>query len=815
MNAPYRSGEFPIPNLLLPLATDSCVTAATVFEDTLYLFSVQHNLQLNQFIGIGVTKFPLFDAKGQSIGIEKGAALYAPNWSTNQLAIPDFEFGDPGLPGDNQDYIYGAAVPLGTSLYYLWPEASLDRDVCATVYSPSTGWQNPVTLRTSDQSGAALLIESVSASSFGDDTLIVTAHIPGSPSGDLFVGAFNVNDIDLGTGTWKARSECNLGVAYIGKYSILTADWFPAVDNNGDQLFYLCVAYAIFGGSPFFDKNLPTNLWLMPIAADGTIESGEATSWTLSDLNPFIMRDPPGRLRTYNITAVENSEPVNALSVGTFSTSATPNPPTSSLPLPYVAGEQLSTGVVFVPRGTYFTDTANGATVSYQQGTRSYTGTSYPVYEWTFYGRLCQVNLYGQAQEFPNCLSLVPTPKYSGTVIVSGIIDGPIPIPDANIADCQGTQSDFGDITYSTTDKTAITHQVSNSFTVGIKTQGEMTKGWGPAWDISVSGGMSFVNSSGTTTSLSTDKTQTATLDTSTTPPNQQILPGGTVFCSDVGIKVSTYLFVDPDGSVAVDGFAGTGVAPMFMTTSAVYSDGSQYGYLPYAVTPGDLHSYTPDEWDATMATLGFGQNYFESVIQANGFNFGDQNYLEATWSPTAKQQSAFKLVTDNFTETSWELDASVYIGCSGGEGASIFGFGAEAFFKFLVGGTYSHEAQTTTDDQKGWGIGLPESFGPPASDDPNAIGGYTFRIYFLPPPTTDITVGPNSWGANAWTLELIECLQKQAPPTRKLPFTPIDPNAIDPNGAAWKICYVVTDYVSVDGKTTYHYAGPDSRPRA
>ena len=123
------------------------------------------------------------------------------------------------------------------------------------------------------------------------------------------------------------------------------------------------------------------------------------------------------------------------------------------------------------------------------------------------------------------------------------------------------------------------------------------------------------------------------------------------------------------------------------------------------------------------MATLGFGQNYFESVIQANGFNFGDQNYLEATWSPTAKQQSAFKLVTDNFTETSWKLDVSVYIGCSGGEGASIFGFGAEAFFKFLVGGTYSHEAQTTTDDQRGWGIGLPGSFGPPASDDPNAIG--------------------------------------------------------------------------------------------
>jgi hypothetical protein len=38
------------------------------------------------------------------------------------------------------------------------------------------------------------------------------------------------------------------------------------------------------------------------------------------------------------------------------------------------------------------------------------------------------------------------------------------------------------------------------------------------------------------------------------------------------------------------------------------------------------------------------------------------------------------------------------------GEGATIFGLGADETFKFLVGGTYSHEASTTQEEEKGMG---------------------------------------------------------------------------------------------------------------
>jgi hypothetical protein len=118
--------------------------------------------------------------------------------------------------------------------------------------------------------------------------------------------------------------------------------------------------------------------------------------------------------------------------------------------------------------------------------------------------------------------------------------------------------------------------------------------------------------------------------------------------------------------------------------------------------------------------------------------------------------------------------------------------------FKFLVGLSFSHEASTTKDLTKAWGIGLSDDFGPPGCTDQTAAAEYSFRIYFLPVPPAD----PKGLAPNYWVQEL-KNYAKEAQ---------LDPDAIDGNACAWKIVYVVDHYVLNNG-TKYDYPGAERHP--
>jgi hypothetical protein len=139
----------------------------------------------------------------------------------------------------------------------------------------------------------------------------------------------------------------------------------------------------------------------------------------------------------------------------------------------------------------------------------------------------------------------------------------------------------------------------------------------------------------------------------------------------------------------------------------------------------------------------------------------------------------------------------------SGGEGADVFGMGEEASFKFLVGGSYSHTANSTNTTTTGWGIAIPSPIGPPSVSVPSAMSGYTFRLYFLPPPAP-----PSKLAPNYWVQELQTQLRNAPAPPPDLPFHPLTPDEIDPNAHAWKIMFVVTSYMSNDGSQSYNYTG-------
>lgn len=803
---------------------------AAVFDSQLWFIGADAGLAMYQLT------LRLVDPSGNPLDIEN-EVTEAANWSSSLLTIP-------GVKGLSTRSRCGA-VPVGDALHLVWNNymGALFASRYTVGGGGQPGWQRAVTLvpQGDPHHGELIAAENaeVSVTAVGDDTLIVACpHVHtwwAAGQATIYIGTFKVDDIDQQSGTWQARSDIwggpkpkpPFGPDYpfpkIG--DSITIDWFTAAPQSGQPPAGARSSY----------------LWVQPAANDSPLvipldTTGTDTTGTLDYANRLFgqldgwpsaaVRDPAGRIRTYR-----SNKSGRTVDVRTFPTYSAPDPNNQLSPLPYNVSQIQTAGlwdvaptVTFV---TQFKKTPDTATYTYKDPqtnkTYTYTGVEYPVYEFVIYGEehaWCQVDRFGTAQVFPDIPLGQAKPAKSEMIIPSGIIDGPIPIPAVNLADAEqlpdaalgetsgGDTPEFGTVTYSATQKAAIEHSVSNSWSVGFKSEGESDKGYGPAWDISLSAGMAYVKTDGTTTSFSDAKGETAKLDPKATPAN--LVPGGTVWGAAAKFLWTAYRFLDANGNPIADGFnASAGSqAPLFTTFSCSFEPAVSRSYVPYAVTPGDLDSYTPEGWNKRMAELGEGDNYFGNVIEANAYQFTKlANYLTASWSSTGTSEQSFEAATTDFTETSWTLDGELYVGVSGGEGATIFGVGEEESFKFLVGGTYSHEASAAKEAETAWGIEVGEGWGPPSpSSDPKAVSAYTFRVYFLPvPPQKPDGISPNHW------VKELKNHAKDAPSYSGFP--PLNPDTIDGNACAWKIVFVVTDYQLVDG-TTYDYkAGRRGHP--
>jgi hypothetical protein len=771
---------------------------------------------------------------GQTIDLQGGDAKSASNWTRSEVNIPSARLGRPVTR------TRCAATPLGDALYlfwsvqsdwqpsepfvlqasryttsgydgYQWDDALTLQDKGGQTLHPTVGSQNPDLPWTNEYRST-----DVFATPFGDDTILVAgANFWWEVSLEqcMYIGTFRVKDIDHVNKTWIAHSANWIPYRFIQPW----CPWLAYGDQNYLHDAVLSIDWINSPGGP--TGRPPYWLWatvsqdtkgqgtfLLALDAQGG-SSWDQPAWLDSNARPyrgFAVRDPAGRVRKYSLDW--NNQ--HTLFIDTFNSSKAPafSAP-GTQPLPNVDGGVMASVA-------FFTDMNGGRPITV--GDQNWPGTQYPVYEFIVYPASnvkCHVNLIGYAQVLPNYLSLKPKPKPgANTFITAGIVDGPIPLPSANIAtvNFQDTQPDFGAVCYSRTDTQSTDHTASNSFTVGIHSEAGMTKGFGPAWDIAINGGAGYTNGTVSTTSTVVARTQDSKLDVgprAPTSPHQRVIPGGTVFGTQAVMQVTAYRFVDPDGNPISDGTnakAGKNQAPIFVTVQTTFNDSGSQQYYPYAVTPGDLDSYTPPALDTKMKAFGYdGKSYFAEVIAPNAYKFkSGQNYLEVSWSANSSVTTSFDQTDSAFTEQSWTFDASVYIGVSGGGGVSIFGEGEEGEFKFLVGGAYSYKANTTRSTTTGWGIAITNGssgiIGPPAINDPSAMSRYTFRLYFLPPPAP-----PKS---NYWVQELQTCLRKAPPPPPNLPFAPLNPDDIDVNASPWKIVFVVTSYESNDGKQRYNY---------
>jgi hypothetical protein len=309
-------------------------------------------------------------------------------------------------------------------------------------------------------------------------------------------------------------------------------------------------------------------------------------------------------------------------------------------------------------------------------------------------------------------------------------------------------------------------------------------------------------------------------------------------------IDCDTGAFTDVSATAAnvviYDATSGTaGQAPSWMRVGATWTppvgqgpgDAGSRAYPVFSTVPGDITSYTEYSWNQRMYALGQknpdlyqGSDYVNDMIIANAVPMSvpgskvDTPYLELEWHRDGHNDQSFQVVSTNFQESSWSLDASVYTGFGYG-GASdgapcLFGLPFDPSFKFMVGFTTNYTATADTSTQTGWGISVGAAWGPPGyppdHEVPGSVTDYTFRIYLLPVPDGTKTVGDTSvlFGPNYWVRELYDGLSGM-----DIPEGDLAPGMIDLGSGSYKIVYVVTGYDFIPSLEVSPTSGPAGSP--
>lgn len=793
----YKSGEFNIPGA-------SFSAAAAVFNNTLFI--------LNTFwqISPGIITFDLTKLKKQNPATDdepiNGEVLTDPaHWVVKDLTIPRsnrkpalISFAGAMYAFVNHDFTH----QLFASRYSLSDDTTV----------PGT-WSQPINMLESDGQTTPTphVASDVSATSVGDNIIILAcAHASSSsnPAGGTYVAIYDTRDLDTTANKWVAKwhdylpNEVPAGFPTPDAHTriYVSVEWFSQIDPNAQKTDPPAYFVAVFtqpstvgiGVKP--DRPLNMSFYRMTLGE----QAGSETSVTLARLISSdyddrlfanLIRDPAGRLRSWvnQPGSVDFQAVILRVTVEEHAEAFGFNPSSESI--------TVSDDPLQMPFSLFwvFSDGQSNTTVN------GLSTTQYPVYEFVFYGRRgqCQVNRCGTIQIIPD-FSVRKTKEDLKIPlnVISGIIDGPIPIPLENFKDYDpgpGVTS-AGSMIYGIEKSRDSSHKVSNTWSLGFESQGKMTTGVGPAWDISLKGGMGSQvgDSSGTTTSY--DLAVDSIISTAKGNYNPSIVSDGVIRGVGVQFSITAFRYLDNFGPNvdSTDNSASDGLKAAMVTQSMV--DESVLNFTPYMVTPGKLESYTPEAINATMKARGYiaTPNYFGDVIMTNAYPFTDPTnpYLGYSWSKDGKSGQSFSQWTESFQETSWHLDVHAYGGVSGASGVSVFGEGAELEWDIMAGVDYSHDSISDTDKKSGWSIGLSEKWGPPPprKDLPESVSAYDFRIYFLPVP-----VAPSTLIKTYWTTELI---------------TQTKLAGIDGNSGCWRVVYVVTRIEHVDGSNPYHYDG-------
>ncbi|MCG2665937.1 hypothetical protein ACFPFP_03210 [Bradyrhizobium sp. GCM10023182] len=606
-----------------------------------------------------------------------------------------------------------------------------------------------------------------------------------------------------------------------------------------------------------------------PLDDNGSPAAGQpALAWSspVATKSPLtVLPDPAGRIIACGSSVTSEKNLSKALLFETFSTYG---------PLAYASQYTVtaSSADTSTPASMLFiVDTTNPAQSTPEpnaDGTGNMTTTSYQLLQLLFYGgtTVAQVQPYGTAEVISNYANIsLYSPTVGPAVVVTGIIEGPIPLPVSNIIGWQfeSTTNDLGSVIYGTSQEKK--EQGEQSWNLGgtLTTNGKIGAevgdesfgeggGAGMAWDASASGGYVKTWSTSTSSTLTQPLQQpaTASVDKGSMIGNG-IVPYGTVFAASGSVSITNLRFLDANKNVISDGTQNATIsapqAPIFAVTNPSTGQSNGYDYVPFMVTPGDLMTYTIDGTrsdstpcgiNATMAALTKGTitDYFDSVIWPAAFDFGaaageqSQKYLNFSWTLGGVTGSAFTGLQTSMHNGSWNVGGSVALGFYWDAKAGVPLIGGVSSSGSVMLGVKGGYSSTTIDTKTAqWGVSLQPFSATPPWGPPNwgnlpdsaklaidpawassVIASYRFALLLLPDPQPGDASGLSP---GYWVQELITYGNSNATTANPSAFLP---NNIDPGSGSWKIVYVVLEirtYEDMNNNTyTYRYTDPNGR---
>lgn len=764
------------------------------------------------------------------------------NWTKEEMYIPKYS-----TSGDSGSLAHPALTASPTDMdmwaFYQGKERSQELPLIGRQYTLNEdevdAWGPPISMKMKD--GTLIQnIGSVCAHYFGTDQIILVAggyvgmssDYPAAHHDSLLIAIFNRGDIDEKNNSWKAMSSQwfnkNSFKFFMGENEVplipgdnfgknISFDWFldtSSIDEKKKEQPRYGMAINF---SPIASGNtsyISPTIFISLITDKDTgkiqnLEKGRSNSM-LRATAPYtgescLMRDPAGRLRSYGYYPA-----VGGIYPRYYNTSQFPNPknnfgsseklalpmyPLKAVPTLAEAIEIMSiVGILLpdfdyqiLPRGVFYIFTDGGT--SPEKGKEDY-----PILEFTCYNRnRCQLNYYGKVRTVSKTTSRPPKKTDSGPIIIiGGIVDGPIPIPLENYYgyELSAGTTEAGTLNYTNKEDKDKEKSLETSWTAGFESEGKTTEGVGPAWKISVEGGMGSVmtKSTGTETDHSLQVPATIISHGDFKEPEIEKIGVSKVLAAE--FQITGCQFFDASNALINDCLVRdpqVGPKVFSFITTMVGSDES-FSFHTYSAIPGNLESYTPEKLNEKMNSLGYkGKDYFKDVITANAFPFTENEpYLIFKWNRGAVEGSGFTTFKSSFQEQKWTFESSLYAGVSGGGGIDFFGMGEEFETSFLVGASYSRENSEATTNKTSWGIEIEgnEGWGGPPNrelkDAPDSVKSYSFRLYFLPVPAANSGLPPNYW-----TKELID--------------NSSGGDRIDPHSGAWRIVYVVTRIVYND----------------
>jgi len=436
---------------------------------------------------------------------------------------------------------------------------------------------------------------------------------------------------------------------------------------------------------------------------------------------------------------------------------------------------------------------AVGQEYSYTYPNNGPTTNRQDIYQVSIFGDsgstiMCEIQSFGIAEQVPNAVSgqLLPSgPPYTAnnttyTGVVAGIFDAPFPMPASNIqSNNLAPGYVLGDVTYGVTTGDSHSYEADFSAGGGFSSTGSVSVGTGPAWNISVQAGTT-IDSGGSTYSGTMNNSP---LQTRVDNTGQNVVPWGAVEASNVVYTGDCYRVLDVNGNPLPN-------CGVICTIVPTLSPAEAMSFMPYLVTPGDITSYTKEKVNAQASQLGLLQSgetdYVADVIQKNALSFSqNQNYLLWNQTQNSGNVPGYLSSTDEWQETGWYMDSSIYVGFSYGASLSLLGETVAAFsVEDLAGVNLSVSHSATTEQSTQLQIDI-DNMQMPIAMVGSDIATMTVQIYFLP--------------ANArWMQELAKC--------SGLTLT-------DTNSSPWRIFFLVTAYTSLDGQTKYPPPPPSDGP--